>query len=65
MNEIYDGYVTDITWDVEPVEKLSEDKRLRIKLLFNKYEKLMLNRSLRVKGLFDEFEKQILEIFNN
>ena len=65
MNEIYEGYTTSTTWDVWPVEKLSEYKRLRIKLLFDEFEKLMLNRSLRVKGLFDEFEEKILETFND
>lgn len=42
MNEIYEGYTTSTTWDVRPVEKLSEDKRLRIKLLFEKFEKKVL-----------------------
>ena len=65
MNEIYEGYTTSTTWGVRPVEKLSEDKRLRIKLIFDEFEKLMLNRSLRVKGLFDEFEEKILETFND
>lgn len=65
MNEIYEGYTTSTTWDVRPVEESSEDKRLKIKLIFDEFEKLMLNRSLRVKGLFDEFEEKVLEIFND
>jgi len=42
MNEIYEGYTTSTTWDVRPVEESSEDKRLRIKLIFDEFEEKIL-----------------------